>query len=287
MKEYLDALKETMDTGIDRTGRNAVTRAIFSKQLRFDLQDGFPAITAKFLPMKSVAAELIWFIEGSTDVNRLKEIAGFDISIWDGDAKQHKEKGKAKFEGDLGPVYGKQWKSWACADGREIDQLKEVIDRIKSDPYDRRLIVTAWNPGEIEDMALPPCHMSFQFFVTPEKGKSEPKYLSLSMLQRSCDMFLGVPFNIASYALLLSMVAQVTGLEPKECVVTLVDNHVYFQHFNQVEELLKRKPFALPNLWLNPEIKNIDDFRMEDIKLLNYEYHPAIKAPLITQDLKK
>lgn len=306
MRQYLDILRRIMKTGVDRVGRNATTRALLAPQVRFDLRNGFPATTTKKLAFKSVLAELLWFIEGSTDVNRLKEIAGFDLKIWDGDARQHMDKGKARYEGDLGPVYGKQWRRWSAyrwveehADGHEwvpgtyeefeIDQLKDVIERIKKNPYDRRLIVNAWNPAEIEDMALPACHMFFQFFVEPERGSSsqEPKYLSVHMNQRSCDMFLGVPFNIASYALLLSMVAQVTGLEPKECVITLVDAHIYHEHFAQVDEQLSREPFLLPSLSLNPEVRNIDDFGMRDAKLRNYNHHSPIKAPLITQDLKK
>jgi len=298
MKQYLDALRKIMSEGDDRQTRNAVTRACFGIQLRFNMRDGFPTVTTKKLAFKSVAAELLWFLEGSTDLARLKKVAGFDLKIWDGDAKQHFEKGKAKYEGDLGPVYGKQWRRWsqfrhvpAHTEGAEwvpdawkeieIDQLKEVIERIKTNPFDRRLIVNAWNPSDIDQMALPPCHMFFQFFVYSD-GR-----LSLHMYQRSCDTFLGVPFNIASYALLLHMVAQVTGLTPDECIITLGDVHVYHEHFKQVEEQLSRKPLELPQLCLNPGVTDIDNFTMADIELRGYRYHPPIKAPLLTQDLER
>lgn len=228
-----------------------------------------------------MAGELLWFIRGSTGTQSLKKIAGFDIKIWDGDAKQHSEKGMARFPGDLGPVYGKQWRHWDTQDGTEIDQLKEVISRIKINPHDRRLVVSAWNPADIPRMALPPCHMIFQFFVNNNKE------LSLHMYQRSCDVFLGVPFNIASYSLLLHMVAQVTNTIPHECILTLGDTHIYHEHFDAVKIQLAREPLALPSLWLNPDIKDIDDFKMEDVQLLNYKHHPHIPAPLLTQDTKK
>lgn len=264
-----------------RPTRNGETVALFDEQLRFNMVNGFPAMTTKKLNFEAVKAELLWFLEGSTDNKRLKEIAGRDIKIWDGDAEQHFDKGKAKFLGDLGPIYGKQWRSWSTADGRTIDQLRDAIERIKKDRFDRRIIVTAWNPGEIDQMALPPCHLMFQFFVTTD-GK-----ISISMRQRSCDMFLGVPFNIASYALLLHMVAQVTGFSPHECVIEFIDAHIYKLHMKAVNTQLKRKPFLLPTLWLNPEVKDIDKFKMEDITLIDYKCHPYIPAPLLTQDIKK
>jgi len=213
-------------------------------------------------------------LEGSGSDQRLKEIMGKDRTIWTDNAEADYWKPKAKFPGDLGRVYGVQWRKWAKTDGTTVDQIANIVSKLKADPNDRRLVVTAWNPGELDQMALPPCHMIFQFFVA--NGK-----LSLHMTQRSCDMFLGVPFNIASYALLLAMVAQVTGLEPYECVLTLNDAHIYHEHFDAVKEQLAREPMKLPKLWLNPEVKDIDKFTMEDIKLVDYEHHPTIKAPMI------
>lgn len=262
-----------METGIDREGRNGSTRAKFAIQIRADISKGFPALTTKKLAFKAVKSELLWFIEGSSDDNRLKELNGTDKTIWTANAEADYWKPKAKFPGDLGRVYGVQWRSWRKPDGTTVDQLARVIDKIKNDPADRRLIVTAWNPGELDEMALPPCHMIFQFFVAGDK-------LSLHMVQRSCDMFLGVPFNIASYALLLSMVAQVTGKVPHELVMTLNDAHIYHDHFDAVKEQLEREPLAFPKLWLNPEVTDINGFTMDDIKLEGYESHPAIKAEM-------
>ncbi len=279
MKTYLDALKYVMENGVDKPNRTGIdTRAVFALPLRFKMSDGFPAMTTKKLAWKSVASELLWFIEGSSDERRLAEILHGTrhpekTTIWTANAEASFWKPKARFEGDLGRVYGVQWRSWKSPDGSEIDQLKNIIERIKRDPYDRRLIVSAWNPAEIDQMALPPCHMLFQFFVA--RGK-----LSLAMTQRSCDMFLGVPFNIASYALLLNMVAQVTDLEPDEVILTLNDAHIYHNHFDQVREQCSRAPYPLPKLWLNPEIKDIDKFTMDDMRLENYQYHPPIKADM-------
>ncbi len=275
MKQYLDVLKNILENGVDKPNRTGTdTRALFLQPMRFDLREGFPAVTTKKLALKSVKAELLWFLEGSSDDNRLKEIMGSEQTIWTANAQANYWKPRAKFDGDLGRIYGVQWRSWHAPDGREIDQVGQVIERIKSDPYDRRLIVTAWNPGELEYMALPPCHMFYQFFVTPEKG------LSLAMYQRSCDMFLGVPFNIASYALLLCMVAQVTNLKPHELIIVFADAHIYHNHFDQVREQLKREPLPPPKLWLNPEVMNIDEFTMGDIELVDYKYHPSIKASM-------
>ncbi len=274
MKIYNDVLKEIMAKGVDRLGRNGITRALFAIQMRFNLQDGFPAVTTKKLAFNAVKSELLWFIEGSGDENRLKKINGTEKTIWTDNAQAPYWKPKAKFDGDLGRVYGVQWRKWQSPDGKFVDQLAKVIDKIKTDPNDRRLVVTAWNPGEIDLMALPPCHMIFQFF--PANG-----VLSLHMVQRSCDMFLGVPFNIASYALLLSMVAQVTGMKVGECILTLNDAHIYHEHFDAVKEQLSRSTFPLPKLWLNGDVKNIDDFKMEDIKLENYEHHDSIKAKML------
>lgn len=271
MKQYLDILKKIYETGTDVEGRNGKTRKLFAEQMRFDLTKGFPAVTTKKLAFKAVASELLWFIEGSGDDNRLKELNGTNTTIWTANAEADYWKPKAQFSGDLGRVYGVQWRHWKRPDGTEVDQLREVVERIKTTPNDRRLVVTAWNPGELDAMALPPCHMFFQFFVAGDK-------LSVHMTQRSCDMFLGVPFNIASYALLLSLVAKTTGLTPHECVLTLNDAHIYHDHFTAVEEQLARKPLPFPTLWLNPEITDIDDFTMTDIRLEGYESHPPIKA---------
>ncbi len=279
MHQYLNALKHVLENGTDRKDRTGVgTRAAFGMQMRFKMEDGFPAMTTKKLPWKSVASELLWFIEGSNDERRLAEILHGTRdkekkTIWTANAEADYWKPKAKFEGDLGRVYGVQWRKWKAPDGKEIDQLANAIKQIKENPTSRRIIVNAWNVGELDQMALPPCHTFFQFFVADGK-------LSLQMYQRSCDMFLGVPFNIASYSLLLNMAAQATNLKAGDFVHTLGDAHIYLNHFEQVKEQILRKPFNLPSLRLNPEIKDIDGFKMEDIKLENYESHPAIKAEM-------
>ncbi|MBU3942497.1 thymidylate synthase [Patescibacteria group bacterium] len=272
MKQYLDALKFVLETGTNRPDRTGVgSRAVFGLPMRFNMKDGFPAVTTKKLAFESMKAELLWFLKGSGDVKELQKLGSH---IWDANAEADYWKPKAKFEGDLGRVYGVQWRKWKSAFSDEpIDQIANVIKTLKENPHDRRMIVSAWNPGELEMMALPPCHMFSQFFCVDGK-------LSLSMYQRSCDMFLGVPFNIASYSLLLHMVAQVTGLEAYEFVHILGDAHIYLNHFDQVREQIKREPTVLPKLWLNPEIKNIDDFTMDDIKLIDYNYQPSIKAEM-------
>ncbi|MBI2653966.1 thymidylate synthase [Candidatus Woesearchaeota archaeon] len=279
MKQYLDALRFVLENGTDRQSRTGIaTRAVFGMQLRFSMEDGFPAVTTKKLAWNSIVSELLWFIEGSQDERRLAEILHntrdeSKKTIWTANAQAGYWKPKAKFEGDLGRIYGVQWRRWKSPDGKEIDQLADAIRMIKENPTSRRIIVTAWNPGELKEMALPPCHAFFQFFVA--NGK-----LSLQMYQRSCDMFLGVPFNIASYSLLLHMIAQVTDLKPYEFVHTLGDAHIYHNHLEQVREQLKRQPLPLPKLWLNPKIKNIDDFKMDDIKLEGYQHYPPIKAEM-------
>ncbi|MBI4018044.1 MAG: thymidylate synthase [Candidatus Aenigmarchaeota archaeon] len=271
MQQYLDVLRDVLENGNDRPTRTGIsTRAVFGRQMRFGMNDGFPAVTTKKLAFESLKAELLWFISGSSDVKDLQKLG---CHIWDANAEAQYWKHKARFPGDLGRIYGVQWRQWMSPSGRTVDQLAQVIENIKDNPGSRRHVVMAWNPGEIGQMALPPCHVFFQFFVADEK-------LSLSMYQRSCDMFLGVPFNIASYSLLLHMVAQVCGLKANEFIHMLGDTHIYHNHFEQVKEQLKRKPLPLPRLWLNPEVKSIDGFRMDDIKLLDYQHHPPIKAPM-------
>jgi len=279
MKQYIDALQQVLEKGEEKKDRTGTgTKAVFGMQMRFNMEDGFPAVTTKKLAWKSVVSELLWFIEGSGDERRLAEILHGTKdkekkTIWTANAEADYWKPKAKFPGDLGRVYGVQWRSWKNFEGKEFDQLKNAIEMIKTNPSSRRIIITAWNPGELDKMALPPCHAFMQFFVNDGK-------LSLQMYQRSCDMFLGVPFNIASYSLLLRMVAQVTNLKAGEFIHTLGDSHIYLNHIEQVKEQLTRKPFKLPSLKLNSNIKNIDEFKMDDISLEGYEYHPSIKAPM-------
>lgn len=271
MEQYINALKYILKNGDERIDRtNVGTKAVFGMQFRYDLAKGFPAVTTKKLAFNAVKAELIWFLSGSSDNNELQKMG---CHIWDANANADYWKPKAKFAGDLGRVYGVQWRTWQKPNGETIDQINNVIKKIKTDPTDRRLIVSAWNPGELDQMALPPCHILFQFFVADNK-------LSLQMYQRSCDMFLGVPFNIASYALLLAMVAKETGYETGDFVHTLGDAHIYKNHIEQVKEQVTRKPYPLPKLWLNPEIKSIFDYKMEDIKLIDYQFHPPIKAKM-------
>ncbi|RZK50263.1 MAG: thymidylate synthase [Pedobacter sp.] len=260
MKQYLDLMQHVLDTGVkkeDRTGTG--TYSVFGHQMRFDLQAGFPMVTTKKLHLKSIIHELIWFLSGDTNTRYLKENG---VSIWDEWADE---------EGNLGPVYGSQWRSWPSPNGGHIDQIQQVIQQIKNNPDSRRLIVSAWNVAEIENMALPPCHAFFQFYVA--EGK-----LSCQLYQRSADIFLGVPFNIASYALLTMMVAQVCDLEYGEFIHTLGDAHLYSNHIEQAQLQLTREPKPLPQMKLNPAIKNIFDFKFEDFTLENYESHPHIKA---------
>ena len=273
MKQYLEALEQILENGVDREGRNGKTRSIFGMQQRYDLSDGFPAVTTKKLYFKAVKSELLFFLEGGRDDNRLKELNDSKKTVWTANAEADYWKPKAKFEGDLGRIYGVQWRSWRDNAGNEIDQLGQVIEDLKNNPHSRRHIVVAWNPGELDQMALPPCHTFFQFFVAENK-------LSLQMYQRSADFFLGVPFNIASYAMLLAMVAQVTGLEQGEFIHTFGDAHIYHDHFDAVREQLLRTPKQLPTLWLNPEINDIDSFTMTDIKLENYQHDDPIRAKM-------
>ncbi len=262
MQPYLSLLQHILDTGVqksDRTGTGTIS--CFGYQMRFDLQEGFPLVTTKKLHLKSIIYELLWFLRGETNTAYLKE---HGVSIWDEWADE---------DGELGPVYGKQWRSWTGADGRTIDQISEVIEAIKKNPDSRRLIVSAWNVAELPEMALMPCHALFQFYVA--EGK-----LSCQLYQRSADVFLGVPFNIASYALLTMMVAQVCGLEPGEFIHSFGDVHIYNNHLEQVRLQLSRTPFPPPKMRLNKEVKNIFDFKYEDFTLEEYQHHPAIKAPV-------
>jgi len=269
MKQYLDLIRHVMKHGTDKSDRTGTgTKSVFGYQMRFDLGEGFPLLTTKKVHTKSIIHELLWFLKGETNIRYLKENG---VSIWDEWADEN---------GNLGPVYGSQWRSWQAADGNTIDQVSQVISQIKKNPDSRRLIVSAWNVGEIDKMKLPPCHAFFQFYVAPPdlpKGE-EIGRLSCQLYQRSADIFLGVPFNIASYALLTMMIAQVCDLKPGEFVHTLGDAHIYSNHFEQVELQLSRDPKPLPELKLNPGIKNIFDFKFEDIEIANYNPHPAIKA---------
>lgn len=262
MKQYLDLLEHVVQNGVrkeDRTGTGTIS--VFGYQMRFDLEDGFPLLTTKKLHMKSIIHELLWFISGDTNIRYLKDNG---VRIWDEWADS---------EGNLGPVYGYQWRSWPAADGRKIDQLRNVVDSIIGSPDSRRHIVSAWNAGEIDKMALPPCHILFQFYVA--QGK-----LSCQLYQRSCDIFLGVPFNVASYALLSLMMAQVTGLKPGEFIHTLGDAHIYLNHIDQVKLQLTRQPFKLPVMTLNPAVKEITEFSFDDFTLSDYTAHPHIKGEI-------
>ena len=260
MRKYLDLLRHVLDNGTpkdDRTGTG--TLSVFGYQMRFDLSEGFPLLTTKKLHTKSIIYELLWFLRGDTNIKYLQE---HGVRIWNEWARE---------DGELGPVYGKQWRAWETKDGRTIDQISNVIEQIKTNPDSRRLIVSAWNVGELDRMALMPCHLLFQFYVT--NGK-----LSCQLYQRSADIFLGVPFNIASYALLTMMIAQVTGLEPGEFVHTLGDTHLYSNHLEQARLQITREPLPLPQMKLNPQVKSIFDFEYEDFELVGYEAHPHIKA---------
>ena len=260
MKQYLNLIEKVMNEGVlkeDRTGTG--TKSIFGHQMRFDLSKGFPCVTTKKLHMKSIIHELLWFLKGDTNIKYLKENG---VRIWDEWADEN---------GNLGNVYGYQWRSWPTPDGEHIDQIKNVIDTLKANPNSRRIIVSAWNVGEIDKMALPPCHAFFQFYVA--EGK-----LSCQLYQRSADIFLGVPFNIASYALLTMMIAQVCDIKLGDFVHTLGDAHIYSNHFDQTKIQLSREPKALPKMIINPHVKDIFKFKFDDFELINYDYHPHIKA---------
>ncbi len=262
MKAYLDLLRDVLDHGVEKSDRTGTgTYSVFGRQLRFDLQAGFPLLTTKKVHLKSILHELLWFIAGDTNTRTLQR-AG--VTIWDEWADEN---------GDLGPVYGAQWRRWRTSEGQEIDQLAQVVDEIKSHPNSRRLVVNAWNVGQLESMQLPPCHYVFQFNVQGNR-------LHCAMSMRSCDVFLGLPFNIASYALLTMMIGQVTDLEPGELIISLGDTHVYQNHLSQVRQQLEREPRKLPSMRLNPAVKSLFDFKYEDFQLAHYNPHPAIAAPI-------
>jgi thymidylate synthase len=303
MRQYLELLEDIKKNGVKKADRTGIgTVSVFGRQLRFDLSEGFPAMTTKKLFMRGVIHELIWFLQGSTNIKYLvdngvhiwddwpfkaylkkqgKKIPQSDSNEWNGGIKQFTERIKkdadfARRHGELGPVYGYQWRKWPTPDGRHIDQIKQAIDAIKNNPDSRRIIVSAWNVAEVEEMTisgLPPCHLLFQFYVADGK-------LSCQMYQRSADTFLGVPFNIASYALLTLMIAQVTGLKAGEFVHTFGDTHLYLNHLDQVKEQLSRKPKKLPAMKINPKVESIDDFTIDDFELVGYNPYPAIWAPI-------
>ncbi len=269
MRQYLDLMRHVLEHGTtksDRTGTG--TTSVFGYQMRFNLQDGFPLVTTKKCHLRSIIHELLWFLQGETNIKYLKDNG---VSIWDEWADEH---------GNLGPVYGKQWRSWEAVDGRVIDQIKIAVDSIKKNPDSRRIIVSAWNVGEIERMALAPCHAFFQFYVAPSTSSGQAGKLSCQLYQRSADIFLGVPFNIASYALLTMMMAQVCGLEYGDFVHTFGDAHLYSNHMEQTALQLSREPRALPTMQINPDVKDILGFKFEDFTLQGYDPHPAIKAPV-------
>jgi thymidylate synthase len=262
MKQYLELLRHVSTNGVpkdDRTGTGTIS--VFGYQMRFDLSQGFPAITTKKLHFRSIIGELLWFLSGDTNIRSLHERG---VSIWDE---------WADADGNLGPIYGYQWRSWPTADGRHVDQISQVVEQIKSNPSSRRHIVSAWNVGEIKKMALPPCHTLFQFYVVDGR-------LSCQLYQRSADIFLGVPFNIASYSLLTLMVAQIVGLEPGDFVHTLGDAHLYRNHLEQAELQLTRQPRALPQMKINPDVSSLFDFKYEDFEIVGYDPHPGIRAPV-------
>jgi thymidylate synthase len=262
MKAYLDLLRHVMDTGIDKGDRTGTgTRSVFGYQMRFDLSEGFPLVTTKKVHLRSIIHELLWFLMGDSNIRYLHENK---VSIWDEWADAN---------GDLGPVYGVQWRSWPTPDGRKIDQITQLIERLKANPDSRRHIVSAWNVAEVDHMALPPCHTMFQFYVADGR-------LSCQLYQRSADLFLGVPFNIASYALLTMMVAQVCNLRAGDFVHTFGDAHIYANHFDQVKLQLSREPRPLPQMRLNPSVSSIFDFKYDDFEIVGYDPHPGIKAPI-------
>ena len=282
MKQYHDELQYILDNGVyrpDRTGTGTIS--VFGRQMRFDLSQDFPLITTKKMLWGSIVSELLWFLEGSSDERRLAELRyekprnelTNKTTIWTANAQADYWRPKASFDGDTGRIYPIQWRQWTNPAGQKIDQIRNLIEGIKTDPSSRRHLVVAYNPGELDQMALPPCHAMFQMYVADGK-------LSCMMTQRSNDWFIGCPYNVASYALLTHMIAQVCDLEVGEFILSSADTHLYMNHINQAKEQLTREPYPLPTLWLNPEIRDIDQFKMCDIKILNYQSHPAITAPM-------
>ena len=270
MKQYLDILSDILAHGEDRPNRTGIAaKSVFGRQMRFDLRNGFPLITTKKMAWHSIVAELLFLISGSQNV---KDLEAHGVKIWSANAYADSWKPKAAFDGDMGRFYGAQWRRWQGADGKSHDQLNTAIELIRDNPDSRRIIVTAWNPAELDQVCLPPCHMFFQFYPDITNG------LSMLMYQRSCDMFLGVPFNIASYALLLSLVAQVTNREPREFIHVLGDTHIYENHIDQAKIQITRAPLPLPQLKLNRQIRAIDAFSIDDIQLIGYQHHPPIKG---------
>lgn len=272
MEQYLQLLQKIINEGADKSDRTGTgTRSLFGYQMRFNLQEGFPLVTTKKLHLKSIIYELLWFLKGETNIQFLKENG---VRIWDEWADEN---------GDLGPVYGKQWRSWEGADGKTIDQVSQLVHQLKTNPDSRRMIISAWNVADLPEMKLMPCHCLFQFYASPpstlQNGKRRRK-LSCQLYQRSADVFLGVPFNIASYALLTMMIAQVCDMEPGEFIHSFGDVHLYKNHFDQATLQLTRKPFPLPEMKINPEVKDIFSFHFEDFELINYQSHPGIKAPV-------
>jgi thymidylate synthase len=269
MQQYLDLMRHVLEKGQDKSDRTGTgTRSVFGWQMRFDLAQGFPMLTSKKLHLKSIIHELLWFLQGDTNIAYLQQNG---VKIWDEWADEH---------GDLGPVYGKQWRRWETPDGRLIDQISQLVQSLKNNPDSRRHIVSAWNPGDVDSMALPPCHCLFQFYVSPACGPEQTRKLSCQLYQRSADIFLGVPFNIASYALLTLMLAQVCGYRPGEFVHTFGDAHLYSNHFEQARLQLTREPRPLPSIWINPAVDDIFAFKFEDFRLDGYDPHPHIAAPV-------
>ena len=269
MQQYLQLISHILETGNDKSDRTGTgTRSVFGYQMRFDLSKGFPMVTTKKCHLKSIIYELLWFLQGDTNIAYLKEN---NVKIWDE---------WADAEGNLGPVYGKQWRSWEGADGVEVDQVKELIQQLKSNPDSRRMIISAWNVADLPKMKLMPCHCLFQFYTAPAKSAGGKRKLSCQLYQRSADVFLGVPFNIASYALLTLMIAQVCDMEPGDFIHSFGDVHLYNNHFEQANLQLSRSPFPLPTMKINPEVKDVFDFKFEDFELENYQSHPGIKAPV-------
>lgn len=273
MRNYLDLLRKIMDQGVVREGRNGNTKSLFAEQLRFDLEAGFPLVTTKHMNFKSIVSELLWFVRGSSDVSELAKLNGTERTIWHDNVEAWKSHYKMD-ENDAGQIYGVQWRQWESPGDDYVDQLQNLLDKLRTNPTDRRLVVSAWNPAEIDQMCLPPCHMLFQCYVADGR-------LSLAMTQRSCDMFLGVPYNIASYALLTHMLATMANLQVGELIVTLNDVHIYDTHYDAVREQIERTPMMPPQLATLPKRDTFEEWQMDDFVIRNYVSHPAIKAKMV------